>query len=427
MDQEKRRIHQFIREILEQKEEKFIPGKTVITTGQAVYDHREINAIIDSLLQGWFGLAGKGIEFENLFSKYVGNEYSILVNSGSSANLLALNGMKELLGLQGGEIITPACTFPATVNPIIQLGFQPAFVDVDKTLNVTPELITPAINSSTRGIIFAHAMGNPARIDEIMDIARRHDLFVIEDCCAALGSRYDEKLCGTFGIASTYSFYPSHGITLGEGGAVATNNHELNRIIRSLRDWGRDCICRTDQQSIDGECGKRFEYQMGETLYDHRYVYSQIGYNLKPLELQAAMGIEQLKKLDEFNAVRKRNFALYKEGLSPFDKFIALPEVYEKSEPVFFGLPIIIKHESVDRRELITFLNRNKVATRLYFAGNIVKQPAYKNIDYAVYGELSYTDKIFRDCFWIGLHQGVAGQMIEYVISVFEKYFKKLS
>lgn len=415
-------IHQMIQEILDEKNNKFIPGETLITTGLAVYDEKEINAMVDSLLKGWFGLSVKGVEFESAFSDYLTTSHTILTNSGSSSNLLALNGVKDLLGIEGGEVITSACTFPTTFNPIIQLGFTPAVIDVDETLNITPSGIENAVNKNTKGIVFAHTMGNPARIEEILEIARDNNLFVIEDCCDALGSKYNNKMCGTFGLASTFSFYPAHGITMGEGGAISTNNAKLKRIITSLRDWGRDCFCRSDQQSPEGECGKRFNYKIGDIFYDHRYIYSRVGYNMKPLELQAAMGIEQLKKIDFFNDTRRRNYNLLKQGLSPFSDYLRLPEINEKSEPIFFGLPLVINDSRIERRDLLNYLNEKKIATRLLFAGNIVKQPAYNNVDIKIYGDLSYTDKIMRDCFWIGIHPGITEEMIQYVVSVFKNY-----
>ncbi len=416
-------IHLNIEEIVRAKRNDFIPGKTVVTTALALFDHREINAIIDSLLDGWLGISKKGLEFEEALSKHLGTRFSTLVNSGSSANLLALEGIKKLLNIDKGEIITPAAAFPTTFNPIIQTGFKPAIIDIDNTLNITPEAVSSAINKNTVGIIFAHTMGNPARIDEIAEIASENNLFLIEDCCGSLGSKYDGKMCGTFGIAATCSFNAAHGITMGEGGAVVTGNAELNRISKSLRDWGRDCRCDNQHENF-GECGKRFDYRLDDVYYDHRYIYSQVGYNFRPIEIQAAMGIEQLKKVEGFNEIRKRNFDIYRKELSRFGDFIRLPEANEKSDPVFFGLPIIINNPGIDRKDLIEYLNENRISTRLLFAGNILRQPAYRDMDYSLYGDLNYTNKIMKDCFWIGLHPGITGEMIEYVVSVLGKYFK---
>lgn len=421
----RKNIKSLVREFIEKKEDKFVPGETPILTGLAVYDHLEINAMIDSLLDGWFGLGKKGKEFEKAFSNRLTVKHTTLVNSGSSANLLALEGAKNNLNLENGGIITPACSFPTTVNPIIKLGFEPAFIDVDKTLNITPEGILSAIGKDTKGIMFAHSMGNPAKIDEIVKIAEEKGLFVIEDCCDALGSKFNGHLCGSFGLASTFSFYPAHGITMGEGGAVSTNDPKLNRIIKSLRDWGKDCWCTTNEQNPEGACGKRFDYMLGDIPYDHRYIYSQIGYNLKPLELQAAMGIEQLKKIEEFNKIRKNNFKIYKEELAAFGScYMELPEVNKGADPVFFGLPLIINNPKIKRNELLKFLNKSKIATRVLFAGNITFQPAYKSISYSKCQDLNYTNKLARDCFWIGIHPGITEEMIKYIVSKFKEFSK---
>jgi len=418
-------LHTAVFEILQEQKKEFIPGESLIPTGCGLYDHREISAVIDSMLTGWLGLYKKGMQFEKMLSDYLSVRYSVMANSGSSANLLALNAIKEHRRLKRGEIITPASAYPTTINPILQLGFTPALIDVDATLNITPESVKSAINKDTIGIKFAHTMGNPARIDEISEIADQHNLFVLEDCAAALGSKYGQSMCGSFGTTATFSFYAAHGITMGEGGAVSTDDYELQRIVRSLRDWGRDCYCYGEVSS-NGACGKRFEYTLDGINYDHRYIYSHIGYNLKPIELQAAMGIEQLKKLEEFNATRKRNFALYQEAFSEFDKYFLLPSINENADPVFFGLPIILTNSAIGRHDLVLFLNEHKIATRLFFGGNILKQPAYQNAPIAAYGDLHYTDKLMRDCFWIGLHQGITEEMIGYVVSVFKDYFSSV-
>jgi CDP-4-dehydro-6-deoxyglucose reductase, E1 len=422
-EQEKiiQKMHGLVKEFLDSKKEKFVPGETFITTGLAVYDDNEVNAMMDSILGGHFGLAEKGCEFERKFADYMTVEYATLVNSGSSANLLALNGIKNKLNLDGGEIITPACGFPTTVNPMIQLGFTPAFIDVDKTLNITPEGILNAINKNTKGIMFSHTLGNPAKIKEIMDIASKHNLFVIEDCCDAYGSTYNGKKCGSFGDASTYSFYPAHGITLGEGGAIVTNDGVLNRIILSLRDWGRDCWCKAGK---DNTCSKRFDHKLGNVPYDHKYIYSQIGYNLKPIEFQAAMGIEQLKKIEKFNLIRKNNYKIFKKGFSQLDKHFELPEINKGADPVFFGLPLMIINDKIKRKELVCFLNENKIGTRFLFGGNLLEQPAYKNINHKVYQDLNYTNKVMNNLFWIGIHPGINEEMIKYIISKFKEYLR---
>jgi CDP-6-deoxy-D-xylo-4-hexulose-3-dehydrase len=422
-EQIRNEIKNKVTEFIAKRDESFIPGKTPILTGLAVYDDKELNAIIETLLDGWFGLGKRGIEFEQQFAKYIGNKFSVLVNSGSSANLLALNAIKIQRNLKEGEIITPACAFPTTFNPILQLGFKPAVIDVDETLNITPEGVKAAINKNTVGIMFAHSLGNTARIDEIKKIADENNLFLIEDCCDALGSKVNGKNCGTFGHLATFSFYPAHGITLGEGGCVTTNDNQLNMILRSLRDWGRDCFCTTDEKNPLGKCGKRFDFKLGDVPYDHKYIYSQIGYNMKPLELQAAMGLEQLKKLNDFNNIRKSNFAIYVKEFTKFSKYVEIAKINKNAEPIFFGLPLIIKDSRIKRQELLKFLNDNKIATRLLFGGNLLKQPAYKTIEYALYGKLDYTDKIMKDCFWIGVHPGITEDMIKYVSSKLKEFF----
>lgn len=420
------KINELVKEFSKRKKGRFIPGETPILTGLAVYDHKEINAIFNSVLEGWFGLSKKGKEFEERFSEKINRNYSNFVNSGSSANLLALNAIKNKLKLKKGEIITPACTFPTTLNPIIQLGFKPNFIDVDKTLNIAPESVYNAINKNTKGIMFAHTLGNPAQVDEILEIARQKNLFLIEDCCDALGSKYNNKTCGSFGEASTFSFYPAHILTTGEGGMVSTDDSSLDRIIKSLRDWGRDCYCTTDEKSFFGACRKRFDFKINNIPYDHKYIFSQIGYNLKPLELQAAMGLEQLLKLDEFIEIRKRNFEIYKRELSEFEEHFELPEINSKADPIFFGLPLTIKNPRIDRQSLLKFLNKNKIATRLFFGGNIIYHPAYKNIKYSISGELKNSNNILKNSFWMGIHPGISEEMIKYIGFGFTEYLKKI-
>jgi CDP-6-deoxy-D-xylo-4-hexulose-3-dehydrase len=422
----KKEVFQNIKLILESGKKEFIPGESPILTGMAVYDHKEINAIMETLFDGWFGLGKRGVQFENSFSSYINSKYGVLVNSGSSANLIALNCIKNKFDLSKGEIITPACGFPTTFNAILQLGFTPAIIDVDKSLNISPESVEKAINENTKGIMFAHTLGNPAQIGEIRKIANENDLFVIEDCCDALGSKYDNKVCGTFGDISTFSFYPAHGITMGEGGCLVTNDPKLNRISKSLRDWGRDCWCTTDEKNLLGACGKRFDYEIDGIPYDHKYVYSTIGYNLKPLELQAAMGLAQLDKLDLFNQARKNNFEIYSQELEIFSNFIEIPSINKKADPVFFGMPLIINNKEVKRQELIKYLNANKIATRYLFGGNLLKQPAYKSINYRLYENLDYTDELMKQCFWIGIHPGINEEIIEYIVGVLKNFFNKV-
>jgi len=417
-------INEKISQYLMKRDQKFVPGETPILVGSAVYDDKEINAIVGSVLKGWFGLGTKGREFEKAFSERVGKKHSIYVNSGSSANFLALHGVKTKLGLEGGEVVTPASAFPTTVNPIIQLGFKPHFIDVDGTLNVKPEWVASAINENTKGIVFAHSLGNPAKVDEIKKIADENNLFLIEDCCDALGSKYRGKECGSWGDVATHSFYPAHIITTGEGGMVCTDDSAIKRIIVGLRDWGRDCWCSTDEKNVLGACGERFDHKVVDVPYDHKYIYSQIGYNMKPLELQAAMGLEQLNKLSAFIEARKRNFELYKEEFEGMSEHFALPEINEGAEPVFFGLPITIRNPKVDRQALIKFLNESKIATRLFFGGNLIRQPAYKDVCFAKTGDLENSDNILKNFFWIGNHPGITEEMIRFVSRKFRDFLK---
>jgi len=322
--------------------------------------------------------------------------------------------------LDGGEIITPACGFPTTVNPIIQLGFDPVFVDVDDSYNLNPEIIEEAIGLHTKGISFAHTLGNPAKIKEIMELANKRGLFVIEDCCDAYGALYDGKKCGSFGDVATTSFYPAHNITLaGEGGAILTKDIGLNKIIKSIRDGGRDCHCDAGQ---DNACSKRFEQEIGGVPYDHKYVFARIGYNLKPIEAQAAFGIEQLRKIGSFNKARRENFNKFKDLFSDYLNFFEIPEINLGADPVFFGFPLMIKDKNIDRRDLVNFLNKNKIGTRYMFGGNLLQQPAYKDKGYAVVGNLDKSDEILKNLFWIGIHPGVTDEVINYVGAIFKEY-----
>jgi len=402
----------------------FIPGVTPILTGSAIFGCPEVQAAVDTLLDGWLGLGKKGESFESLFAEYIGRKEAVLVNSGSSANLLALNAVKLQNDISSGEIITPACTFPTTFNPILQLGFTPAVVDIDSSLNISLEGIKNAINPNTRGIMFGHTLGNPAKMDEIKDLAERNKLFIIEDCCDALGAKYNGGLCGTFGVASTFSFYPAHGITMGEGGIVVTDNSHLRKTLRSLRDWGRSCWCNTDEKNVLGACRSRFDFKIEGIPYDHKYIFSNIGYNVKPLELQAAFGIEQLKRLPELNKRRRINYSRYMEKLSDLGEFMEFPKIHEGAEPIFFGFPIILRDKKNSRKDLVLYLNEHKIATRLLFAGNILRQPAYKNQKVRVYQSLQNSDRIMKDCLWIGCYGGITDEMVDYVTLTLRDYFK---
>ena len=407
------------------KEKIFIPGKTFIPTGLAIYDHNELNSVMDALLSERLGLSRKGTEFENQFSEIMGCKKTLLVNSGSSANLLALEGVKERYNLkEGSNIITPACGFPTTINPIIQLGFKPNFVDVDETYNISVEGIEKAIDSNTVAIMFAHTLGNPAKINEIIDLANKHNLLLVEDCCDAYGSKYDGKKCGSFGEVSTASFYPAHHITLGgEGGAISTNDERTYKIMRSFRDWGKACHCEPGQ---DNMCGKRFNFELNGAPYDHKYIFNRIGYNLKPTEMQAAMGIEQLKRIKDFDQKRKENFKIYNEVFAEFKDNFEFVEIDDLADPVFFGFPLMINNERIDRRDFVSYLNKNKIGTRYLFGGNLMHHPAYKNIECIVSEDLKMSNRIERDLFWMGIHPGIGREEIEYIGSTMKDYLAGL-
>jgi CDP-4-dehydro-6-deoxyglucose reductase, E1 len=415
------RIHGLTPGLFEKKD--FVPGETFIPTGWAVYDERELNAIISSVVSGHLGLLNKGREFEENFAEYNGCKKSVLVNSGSSANFLAMEALRERLSLERGDaVITPACGFPTTLNPIIQLGFTPYFVDVDESYNISTRDVENAIDDKVKGIVFAHTLGNPADMGEIMRIAEEHDLFVMEDCCDAYGARYNGKKCGSFGNVSTASFYPAHNITLGgEGGAISTNDLTMNRIIRSLRDWGKDCHCDPGQ---DNACGNRFNFEVNGIPYDHKYIFSRVGYNLKPTEMQAAMGVEQMQRIDEFNSRRVSNYNSLRKRFSKFEDSFSFPEINEGAEPVFFGFPIMIEDDRIDRRELANYLNHNKIGTRYLFGGNLLHQPAYKSIECKVVGDLKRTNEVERNLIWIGCHQGLGEEEIDYIESKFKDYLE---
>ena len=361
----------------------------------------------------------------------MGTRYCLLVNSGSSANLLAISALtSHKLGERklkaGDEVITVAAGFPTTVAPIIQNNLVPVFVDVELgSYNADIGQIEEAITTKTRAIFIAHTLGNPFNVDKVMKIVEKHNLWLIEDNCDALGSRYKEKNSGSFGHIATCSFYPAHHITMGEGGAVTTSDPELYKILLSLRDWGRDCWCPTGR---DNTCSKRFSQQHGELPfgYDHKYVYSHLGYNLKVTDMQAAIGFSQLKRLPSFINKRKYNFNLLNDGLKNFEEFFILPKATEHSDPSWFGFPVTIRDNlKFNRKCIISYLESNKIGTRLLFAGNALKQPAFTNnrgIEYRVIGDLKNTDKVMNDTFWIGVWPGISGEMVAYMLEQIRRF-----
>jgi CDP-6-deoxy-D-xylo-4-hexulose-3-dehydrase len=412
----------------------FEPGKTRIPYAGRVYDEREIQEMVKAVLDFWLTLGPYGDAFEEKLKSFLGVSEVILVNSGSSANLVAVSALcsKETENhlCPGDEVITPAVTFPTTVAPLVQNNLVPVFVDCELgTYNLDASLLDEAVSERTGAISPAHTLGNPCDMDAIMDFARKHELFVVEDVCDALGSRYDNTAVGTFGDLGTLSFYPAHHITTGEGGAVVTNDERLARVARSVRDWGRDCYCTHRTRNPHGECGRRFEFEIPGMSgnYDHRYVYSNIGYNLKPTDIQAALGCAQMEKLPQFIEARKRNFRQLHTGLKEFEEFLMLPTWSEKAEVAWFAYPITVQDAAPFlRKELLLWLEEGLIQTRLLFAGNILRQPGYRDIPHRVAGRLTNSDLVMRNSFFIGVYPGLREEHIAYVVDRFGKFFRRL-
>lgn len=411
---------------------RFIPGVTPVPVSGKVFDSEELINGVEAVLDGWWTEGRFAAEFEKEFAKFLGVRYVSLVNSGSSANLIALSALtSSVFGKRtlqpGDEVITTATGFPTTVNPIIQNRLNPVFIDNDLgTKNATVDGIRRAITKKTRAIMIAHTLGNPLPIDGIIELVKKHDLWFIEDCCDALGSTYNGKLVSTFGHVATFSFYPAHQITMGEGGAVVTQNPLIHRAIRQFRDWGRDCWCDTGK---DDTCRRRFGWKLGELPYgyDHKYIYSQIGYNLKLTDMQAAIGLAQLKKLPLFIAKRKENFRRLRQGFKKYDKYFLFTEREKEAKPCWFGFMIVLRGAvPFTKLELVRYLEDKKIATRSLFAGNLLKHPAYLGRkDICVVGKLTNSDKIMNDGFWIGVYPGITTEMLNYVLSVFDDFMKK--
>ncbi len=409
-------------------DEPFVPGKTAVPVSGKVFDAAEMVNLVDSSLEFWLTTGRYAELFEQELTRYLGVRHASLCNSGSSANLLALSALTSpSLGKRqlqpGDEVVTVAAGFPTTVNPIIQNGMMPVFLDVDlQTHNIDVSRLDEAITPRTKAIMIAHTLGNPFDLDTVTAVANEHDLWLIEDNCDALGSRYNGRFTGTFGHLSTVSFYPAHHITMGEGGVVLTDRPRLKKLVESFRDWGRDCWCPPGK---DNTCGKRFEWQLGDLPYgyDHKYIYSHIGYNLKMTDMQAAVGVAQLKKLDGFIAARKRNWQRLYDGLKLLEEFFVLPEPTPKSDPSWFGFLLTVRPEApFGRNELIRYLDDRKIATRQLFGGNLIRQPAYQNIPHRVVGSLANTDVIMNGSFWIGVYPGLTHEMIDYVLAMFRDF-----
>ena len=410
----------------------FVPGVDPVPVSGKLLDESDIANLVEASLDGWLTGGRFTEEFERDLARFVGTRSALFVNSGSSANLLALTSLtspklgKDSLK-QGDEVLTVAMGFPTTVNPIIQNGLKPVVVDVRTgTYGPDPELLQAAVGPKTRAIMMAHTLGNPFEIEAVKQICKDNDLWLIEDNCDALGSIYDGKRTGSFGDLATVSFYPAHHITTGEGGAVLVQSPLVNKLVESFRDWGRDCYCAT---GCDNTCKKRFDWKLGELPqgYDHKYIYSHIGYNLKATDIQAALGVSQIKKLEYFIEKRLSNFNYIFQNLEEISDFI-LPQATEKSIPSWFGFPITIKESSsLVREDLLRHLDQRKIGTRLMFAGNILRQPAYLNTDFRVYGKLETTDLIMKNSFWIGLHPSLSTEMLDHTIKSIKEFVSKAS
>ena len=430
-DKLRKEISDLVKEFALQKYKKqaFIPGTTMIPPSGKVIGEKELQFMVEASLDGWLTTGRFNDAFEQKLADFIGVKHLITVNSGSSANLVAFNTLTSIkLGdraiKKGDEVIGVAAGFPTTVNPIVQFGATPVFVDIDlKTHNINADLIEDAITEKTKAIMLAHTLGNPFNLKKIKDICLKYNLWLIEDCCDAIGAKYDGKHVGTFGDIATVSFYPAHHITMGEGGAVFTNNSELAKIAESYRDWGRDCYCKP---GCDNTCGIRFKQKLGDLPrgYDHKYTYSHLGYNLKITDMQAACGLAQLERLPEFISKRNYNFEYLKNKLVSLSNFINIASPTPNSNPSWFGFPITLKKGcGFARVELIKFLDQNLIGTRLLFAGNLVRQPYFNNIDYRISGSLESTDLTMNNTFWLGIYPGLGTKELDFVADKLEEFF----
>ena len=408
----------------------FVPGVTPVQYAGRVFDQDDVATLVDSSLDFWLTSGRYAHQFERELARFVGVREAVLCNSGSSANLLALSALTSpKLGERalkpGDEVVTLAAGFPTTLNPILQNRLVPVFVDVELgTYDVDIRQLEEAIGPKTRAIMIAHTLGNPFNLEAVAKLAEKHKLWLVEDNCDALGSRYQGRMTGTFGHVATLSFYPAHHITMGEGGAVLTNSPQLRVLIESFRDWGRDCWCAPGK---DNTCGKRFQWQLGELPcgYDHKYVYSHIGYNLKATDMQAALGVAQMKKLPGFIEARKRNWRVLREALRPFEDSLLLPEPTPGSDPSWFGFVITVRENApFTRADLVQWLEDGKIATRLLFGGDLTRQPAYKDMPMRTVGDLRNTQTIVNNTFWIGVYPGLTEAILNYVIERFHQFME---
>jgi CDP-6-deoxy-D-xylo-4-hexulose-3-dehydrase len=413
------------------KQHEFVPGVSEVPVSGKVIGSLELKNMVEASLDGWLTTGRFNEQFEKKLANFLGIKCLLTVNSGSSANLIAFSTLtspklKERAIQKGDEVITVAAGFPTTVNPIIQFGAIPVFIDVKiPTYNIDESLVEEAITNKTKAIMLAHTLGNPFNLKKIKEICDKYNLWLIEDSCDALGSKFNNQNVGTFGDLATLSFYPAHHITMGEGGAVFTNSKKLERIAESFRDWGRDCYCEPGK---DNTCNKRFDWQLGDLPfgYDHKYTYSHLGYNMKITDMQAACGLAQLESLEKFIKKRKENFDFLCKNLKDLEEFLILPEPEKNSEPSWFGFPLSLKkNNQYNRNDLIKYLDANKIGTRLLFSGNLTKQPYMKNINFKVHGNLTNTDFIMENTFWIGLYPGLSIKHLEYACEKIRSYFRK--
>jgi CDP-6-deoxy-D-xylo-4-hexulose-3-dehydrase len=407
----------------------FVPGESAVPVSGKVIGAKVLQLLVAASPDGWLTTGRFNAQFEERLAKFLGVKHLITVNSGSSANLVAFSTLtSDRLGDRaikpGDEVIGVAAGFPTTVNPILQFGAVPVFVDVDlATHNIDASKIEAAISPKTKAIMLAHSLGNPFNLDVVTAICKKHGLWLVEDCCDALGAKYKGQLVGTFGDIGTLSFYPAHHITMGEGGAVFTNDPELKLIAESFRDWGRDCYCPPGK---DNTCNKRFCWKLGDLPegYDHKYTYSHLGYNLKISDMQAACALAQMDRLEDFIAARKANFKYLKDRLANCAQFLHLPEATPDSEPSWFGFPLVLREDAgVKRAELINFLDQSKIATRLLFAGNLTRQPYMIGRNFRVSGQLTNTDTVMNQTFWLGVWPGLTTQQLDYVVNKLEEFF----
>jgi len=435
MDREKRSRKEIFEKVRKYHKKSFVrnfvPSVSYINYAGRVFDASEMVNLVDASLDFWITAGRYAKEFEARLADFLGIKYCLLVNSGSSANLLALSALtspllKERRLRPGDEVITTACGFPTTLNPIVQNNLVPVFIDVELgNYNIQAEKIEKAITKKTKAIFTAHTLGNPINIAKVKKIVKRHKLWWIEDNCDSLGSGYGGKYTGTFGDISTCSFFPSHHMTMGEGGAVLTDDPLLKKIVMSFRDWGRDCHCETGH---DNACGKRFSQKFGDLPYgyDHKYVYSHIGYNLRVTDMQAAIGCAQLEKLPRFIEARKNNFRFLYKVFEEYSGYFILPQAEKHSDPSWFGFPVLVKDTApFNRADIVSYLEDKKIATRMLFGGNLLKQPAYKNIKHRIAGDLRNTDLVMNNLFWIGVYPGLTKPMLSYMERVLHNFFRK--